>query len=145
MVTDPIDYDGLVGELDGESAPQPQMEPGTVLGHMHLHVAHLPESVSFYQQIIGLELQQYYGDSAAFLSAGGCHHHLGLNTWAGVGAPPAPANAAGLQNFVIELANREELELLEQRLEAAQIPYERRAADLLVRDPSQNEVVFTVV
>ena len=141
MVTDPIDYDGILREAGGESVPQ--MEPETVLGHMHLHVGRLPESVNFYAQVIGLELQQYYGDSAAFLSAGGYHHHLGLNTWAGVGAPPPPANAVGLQNFVVELVNGEDRERLIQRLDTAQAEFSFDGSNLLVRDPSQNAVIFT--
>ncbi len=143
MTLDPLDYEGILGELDGEDAVRSQMEPGTVLGHMHLHVAHLAEAVDFYTRVVGLELQQYYGDSAAFLSVGGYHHHLGLNTWQGVGAPPPPANAVGLRNFMVELVDLEEMERLRGRLGASNIAYQQDGAGLLAHDPSHNGVIFT--
>ena len=143
MTLDPLDYEGILRELDGE-ATRPHMEPGTVLGHMHLHVAHLPEAVDFYAHVVGLELQQYYGDSAAFLSAGGYHHHLGLNTWAGVGAPPPPENATGLREFVVELVDEDEMAALRARLDNAGVAYEDGEQGLLLRDPSRNGVRFCV-
>jgi catechol 2,3-dioxygenase len=143
MTLDPLNYEAILAELDGQSA-HPKMEPETVLGHMHLHVSQLHSAVDFYTGIIGLELQQYYGDSAAFLSAGGYHHHLGLNTWAGVGAPPPPENATGLREFVVELEDEDELDALSGRLDSAQVTYDRDGAHLLVRDPSQNAVRFHI-
>lgn len=142
MTLEPLDYEGILRELHGKDPARPQMEPGTTMGHMHLHVANLAKAVDFYQDIVGLELQQYYGDSAAFLSAGGYHHHLGLNTWQGVGAPPPPGNAIGLRHFVVDLVSQDEIAGLAGRLDAGSAPYEWVEDSLSVRDPSENRVVF---
>jgi len=144
MTTDPLDVQGILGLLEGAKSIEPKMQPGTVLGHMHLHVAHLAEAVEFYRQVIGLELQMYYGRSAAFLSAGGYHHHLGLNTWNGVGAPPPPPGSVGLRRFTVRLSGQDEMERLLRRPDTAQTSYEQRDEGLLVRDPSQNELLFTL-
>jgi len=143
MTTDPLDARGILSLLNGEDV-ESQMEPATVLGHMHLHVAHLDEAVEFYQRVIGFELQMYYGRSAAFLSAGGYHHHIGVNTWNGVGAPPPPPESVGLRYFTVRLAGQAELDRLVQRLEAAQAVYETRTDGLFLRDPAQNGLLFTV-
>ena len=73
------------------------LAPVTVIGHVHLHVSHLDAAERFYVGVLGFDLMQRYGPSALFVSAGGYHHHIGLNTWAGVGAPPPPAGAIGLR------------------------------------------------
>jgi catechol 2,3-dioxygenase len=79
---------------------------------------------------------------AAFVSAGGYHHHIGLNTWQGEGAPPPPADAAGLRYFTIELTDKAALERVLERVRQAGIPSEQTAEGTLVRDPSQNAVVL---
>ena len=71
-------------------------DEGTVVGHVHLKVSDLERSITFYRDVLGFELQQRFGDSAAFLGAGGYHHHVGLNTWQSAGGPPAPRDSAGL-------------------------------------------------
>ena len=78
----------------------------TVIGHVHLHVADLERSLGFYRDILGFEVTARYGDSAVFLSAGGYHHHIGLNTWQGKGASPAPKGHAGLYHFAILFPSR---------------------------------------
>jgi catechol 2,3-dioxygenase len=150
MATDPLDYQGILDELNREPDPRPsnhhKMDPDTVLGHMHLHVAHLDQATEFYEQVIGFELQgSYPGFQASFLAAGGYHHHIGVNTWAGVGAPPPPANAIGLRYFTIELPHEGELIKLMNWLEQAGVPIEDHRAGMMVRDPSQNRMVFTVL
>jgi catechol 2,3-dioxygenase len=150
MATDPLDYQGILGELSGKrdqwSSTHHKMDPDTILGHMHLHVAHLDQATAFYQQVIGFELQgSYPGFQASFLAAGGYHHHIGVNTWAGVGAPPPPANAIGLRYFTIKLPDEGELIKLMNRLEQDGVPVEDHQAGLMVRDPSQNRMVFTVL
>ncbi len=143
MTTDPLDVQGILGLL-ADAAVEPRMAPDTVLGHMHLHVAHLEEAVEFYRSVIGFELQMYYGRSAAFLSAGGYHHHVGVNTWNGAGAPPPPPESAGLRYFTVRLDGQAELNRLKQRLEGAPVSVEVRGDGLFVRDPSQNGLLFTV-
>jgi catechol 2,3-dioxygenase len=92
------------------------VHPATRIGHVHLRVADLERSIAFYRDGFGFELQQRYGDSAAFLSAGGYHHHIGLNTWESRGGPPSPRHAAGLYHFAILYPDRRELARALKRL-----------------------------
>jgi catechol 2,3-dioxygenase len=104
MATDPLDLESVHDE-PGAEAPWQGLEAGTVMGHVHLHVPHLDTAEAFYGGRIGFEptVRRYPG--ALFMAAGGYHHHLGLNTWAGIGAPPPPGNAVGLRSFTIESAS----------------------------------------
>ena len=95
---------------------QPAIDPGTLIGHVHLKVTELSRSVDFYTSAFGFELTQRYGDSAAFLSAGGYHHHLGLNTWESAGGTPASRRAPGLYHFAILYPTRKALALAFKRL-----------------------------
>lgn len=142
MDTLELDYRGILAELEDSDAPWAGLEPETVLGHMHLHVGDLAAAGRFYREVIGFDLMVNYGGSALFFSAGGYHHHLGVNTWAGVGAPPQPADAVGLRYFTVHLANEEERQRLLNRLAAHGAPYEERAEGLFVRDPAQNGMLF---
>jgi catechol 2,3-dioxygenase len=86
-----------------------KIHPQTHIGHVHLHVADLERAIKFYRDLLGFDVVTMYGDSAAFLSAGGYHHHIGLNTWAGKDATPPPAGHTGLYHFAILLPSRKEL------------------------------------
>jgi len=113
MATDPLDIEGLVQE-PGADQPWNGLQPRTAIGHVHLQVPHLDAAERFYCEGVGLTptLRRYPG--ALFVSAGGYHHHLGLNTWAGVGVPPPPADAVGLRQFTIRsrsIVSREEVDL----------------------------------
>jgi catechol 2,3-dioxygenase len=118
---------------------------GTRIGHVHLKVADLERSLQFYRDLLGFELQQYYGDSAAFISAGGYHHHIGLNTWYSKNAGPAPVRAAGLFHTAIVYPERKDLAIALKRLIAAQYPL-TGASDhgvseaIYLNDPDQNGV-----
>jgi catechol 2,3-dioxygenase len=101
MSTDPLDLQAIADE-PGAETPWLGLESGTVMGHVHLHVPHLDSAESFYCGRIGFEPTVRGYPGALFDSAGGYHHHLGLNTWIGVGAPPPPENAVGLRGFTIE-------------------------------------------
>ena len=103
MGTEPLDVDGLVAEADGESASWHGIDPGADIGHVHLHVADLARAEAFYHGLLGLDVTQQGYPGALFLSAGGYHHHLGINTWAGTGAPPPPAEAVGLLSFTLQI------------------------------------------
>jgi len=94
----------------------------TRIGHVHLKVSDLERSLKFYRDLLGFELQQYYGDSAAFISAGGYHHHIGLNTWHSKGAGPAPVKAAGLYHTAIAYPTRKDLAIILKRLIQAKYP-----------------------
>src|SRR4030095_11440398 len=102
--------------------------PATRIGHVHLKVADLERSLKFYRDLLGFELQQMYGDSAAFISAGGYHHHIGLNTWHSKNASPAPLHAAGLYHTAIIYPTRKDLAIVLKRLIDAKYPL-RGASD----------------
>jgi len=95
---------------------------GTRIGHVHLKVANLEKSLAFYRDLLGFEVQLLYGDSAAFISAGGYHHHIGLNTWHSKDAGPAPVKAAGLYHTAIVYPTRKDLAIVVKRLLAANYP-----------------------
>ncbi len=136
MATLPLDADGL---LAMEQDPISQLPAGTRLGHIHLHVSNLDEAVFFYERVLGFELMLRYGPSAAFLSWGGYHHHVGLNTWQGEGAPPPPANALGLREFSIILDDADAWAELRRRLE---VPEGAAPARFSAVDPSGHAIVF---
>ena len=103
MATDPLDLQGIHDE-PGADATWTGLDAGTVMGHVHLHVPHLDTAEAFYCGRIGFSPMVRGYPGALFVAAGGYHHHLGLNTWVGVGAPPPPENAVGLRGFTIESA-----------------------------------------
>ncbi|MBS1921411.1 MAG: VOC family protein [Bacteroidetes bacterium] len=94
----------------------------TRIGHVHLKVSDLERSLKFYRDLLGFEVQQYYGDSAVFISAGGYHHHIGLNTWHSKNAGPAPVRAAGLYHTAILYPERKNLAVILRRLVEANYP-----------------------
>ena len=123
---------------------QYKVPAATRIGHVHLKVSDLERALGFYRDLLGFEVTQLYGTQAAFLSAGGYHHHLGLNTWQGEGAPPPPPDAAGLRYFTIELPNQEALDQVIERIDAEGIPSNRTEDGLLIRDPSDNGVLLSL-
>jgi catechol 2,3-dioxygenase len=90
--------------------------PETKIGHVHLTVSNLVRSLEFYRDLLGFEVTTKYGDSAVFLSAGGYHHHIGLNTWQGEGVKPQPKGYAGLYHFAILYPSRKELAKILKKL-----------------------------
>jgi catechol 2,3-dioxygenase len=143
MRTDPLDLEDLFGEIEDSAASAP-LPAGTRLGHVHLHVADLDAALAFYRDVVGFELQQFYGSQAAFVSAGGYHHHVGLNTWRGVGAPPPPPGATGLRHFEVRLPDEAALGALGSRLREAGFAASGGAPTLRVADPSANALLFRV-
>ena len=124
--------------------PQP-ISSGVRIGHVHLKVADLERALDFYCGVLGFELMQRYGTEAAFISAGGYHHHIGLNTWQSKGGSPPPAGTTGLFHVAILYPTRADLADALRRLQAADIPLDG-ASDhgvseaLYLRDPDQNGV-----
>jgi catechol 2,3-dioxygenase len=96
--------------------------PLTRIGHSHLKVSDLNKALEFYHELLGFEITQYYGDSAVFLSAGGYHHHIGLNTWSSRNGPPAPRNACGLFHTAILYPTRKDLAVILKRVLDANYP-----------------------
>jgi catechol 2,3-dioxygenase len=122
MATDPIDWEGLLTLVDGQA--ETAMPAETVIGHVHLHVANLAEAEKFYCEVLGFDLIADYlrQAGALFVSAGGYHHHLGLNTWQGAGAPLPPPNGTGLAWYTIELPGEGVLAEVVERLKGAGTP-----------------------
>ena len=116
----PLDLRGLLDLTDGEPLV-PQAALGLRVGHLHLHVGDLGEALGFYAALLGFELQVNLG-TAAFLSAGGYHHHLAVNTWRGEGAPPAPAGSVGLREWTIYLPDAAAVDAVRRRLAAGGVP-----------------------
>ena len=117
----------------------------TRIGHVHLKVADIERSLKFYHDILGFEIMQHYGSSAVFVSAGGYHHHIGLNTWHSKNTGPAPVNAAGLYHIAILYPTRKDLAEVFMRLIRAKYPL-TGASDhgvsqaLYLNDPDRNGV-----
>jgi catechol 2,3-dioxygenase len=98
------------------------IDPRVDIGHVHLKVADLERAVAFYRDVIGFELTQRFGEEAAFLSAGGYHHHIGLNTWESKGGPPPPRGTTGLFHFAIRYPSRAALAKALRRVVEAGVP-----------------------
>lgn len=119
--------------------------PGTRVGHVHLKVADLERAIAFYSGVLGFQVTQRYGAQAAFLSAGGYHHHIGLNTWDSAGGTPPPPGHTGLYHTAFLFPDRTTLAQALHRVRAAGIPLDG-AADhgvseaIYLRDPDQNGV-----
>jgi catechol 2,3-dioxygenase len=129
---DPLDVAGLLALVAGEG-PVAEVSPDTVVGHVHLHVGDIERGIAFYRDVIGFEVMTLL-DSAAFVAAGGYHHHLGFNVWRGRGVPPTPPGTVGLRHWTIVLPAAGAAAVRERVL-AAGAPFEDRPEGLLVRDP----------
>jgi catechol 2,3-dioxygenase len=131
--------------LAGERHPERPIDPGTRIGHVHLKVADLERALGFYCGVLGFTLMQRYGTGAAFVSAGGYHHHIGLNTWDSLGGPPPPRGTTGLFHTAILYPTRAALADALRRLVRAGIRLDG-ASDhgvseaLYLRDPDGNGV-----
>ena len=141
MDTLPLDLDGVLSELRREDAGA-GMPAGTRIGHVHLNVGDLAAAEAFYSGALGFDVTVRGYPGALFVSAGGYHHHLGLNTWAGEGAPPPPEGSRGLREFEILLPSGEALAAEEDRLREAGFEPTREEGRLRATDPSGNQVVL---
>jgi catechol 2,3-dioxygenase len=119
------------------------MPAGTRIGHVHLNVRDLTAAQAFYSGALGFDVTVRGYPGALFVSAGGYHHHLGLNTWAGEGAPPPPEGSRGLRQFEIDLPGADQLAAEEDRLREAGFEPIREDDRVRVTDPSGNRVVLT--
>jgi catechol 2,3-dioxygenase len=109
---------GLLAAGAGEE-PRREAGPGLVVGHVHLHVGDLDRGLGFYHDVLGFELMTFLLSAAAFVSAGGYHHHLGFNVWRGEGGPPAPADRVGLRYWTVVLDDPGEVAAVRERVQAA--------------------------
>jgi catechol 2,3-dioxygenase len=149
MVTLPLDLDSLLAEGSAEATAA--MGADTAIGHVHLKVSDVPRAVAFYRDALGLD-EQARLPSAGFLSAGGYHHHVGLNSWQSQGGRPAPDSAPGLRQIQLELGDAEALGALERRLAEAgneaggdASPVRESEGRIALHDPDGHALVFSHV
>lgn len=135
----------LMDELRRDDAPWEGLPEETRVGHVHLHVSDLDRSQWFYCDVLGFDVMLRHDRwGAMFVSAGGYHHHLGLNVWLGVGAPPAPEGSLGLRNLAVELPHEEARQQVLQRIREAGLSLQEDPEGVLVYDPSRIGVLLTV-
>lgn len=140
---DPIDLEELLGHLAEEDRLDAPLPEATKMGHVHLHVADVDAALRFYHDLVGFDVMGHV-PGVGFVSAGGYHHHLGLNEWAGHGVPPAPRGSAGLRRFTVELPALRDVEGVVGRLERGDVRVTEEAAGYAAVDPSANRVLFKV-
>ena len=140
-----LDLNELFSHIKEGDKLDAQVPSEMSIGHVHLHVQDVDKAVDFYHGVIGFDIMGVAETfQAAFVSAGGYHHHIGLNTWQGKGAPPPPPDAVGLRYFTIELPGQKAYDEVVARVDAAGIPSNQTEAGLLIQDPSQNGVILTL-
>jgi catechol 2,3-dioxygenase len=140
-----LDVEALFGLLNANDSLDLPVAPDTRIGHVHLHVRDVDEAVGFYHDILGFDVMGISKSfRAAFVSAGGYHHHIGLNTWQGDGAPPPPPDALGMKYFVVELPDKTAYDEVLARIEKAGMKGNQSKEGLAVQDPSQNGVLLTI-
>jgi catechol 2,3-dioxygenase len=143
MATLPLHLRGLADELPAADRPQPAVPAGTVIGHIHLQVASIADAEAFYHGVLGFDVTTRGYPGALFVSAGGYHHHLGLNTWHSAGSGPAVPGAVGLRSYEVVLPERAELDRVLDRVRDAGLAIDTGAEDFAaVRDPSGNVVLL---
>jgi catechol 2,3-dioxygenase len=136
----PLDFEALLSSAAGQT-PGAQISEGMKVGHVHLHVGDIDEGLAFYCDVLGFELQANIG-SAAFVAAGGYHHHLGFNVWRGEGVSPARAHTIGLTEWDMELPSAGDVAEARARVDAAGLVTEVVPDGFRVRDPWNNALVI---
>ena len=140
MTTQPLDIDSLLKEVtDARRDSLKTIADGTKVGHIHLKVTDLQRSISFYRSVMGLDLMRYYG-SAAFLSVGRYHHHIGMNTWESLGGKPVERNWAGLEHVTITVPP-ENLNELSTMMADSPIVHNDANGQLFISDPDEIELI----
>jgi catechol 2,3-dioxygenase len=130
----PLDFDALLETVAGEGSVDPQVQRGLRVGHVHLHVGDIPRALAFYRDAIGFDVWAMM-PTAAFVSAGGYHHHLGLNTWRGEGAAPQRPGVVGLRHWTIVLATVDDVAEVRARVRYAGLDAADVAGGFAVTDP----------
>ena len=143
MTTDPVDIGSLVEEGQRDAEPWEVIPAGTRVGHIHLQIGDVKEAERFYHTILGFDVTCHY-PGALFVSAGGYHHQIGLNTWQSQGAKPTPVTSVGLQAYVVAIPTREGLLEVKERLLAHHVPFEEQEDLIRVNDPWSNQILLKV-
>ncbi len=136
----PLDLEDLLAMVEDEQ-PQVEASPELKVGHLHLHVGDIERALGFWRDGVGFEVMTAF-PSAAFIAAGGYHHHLGLNTWRGEGVPPQPDGVVGLRHWTILLQHPAEVAEVRERVAATGAEMEERLGGFLARDPWRNAVAI---
>lgn len=145
MATDPVDMRSLVEEGERDAEPWDVIPAGTRIGHIHLQIGDIKEAREFYHTILGFDVTADLSEAGAlFVSAGGYHHHIGLNTWHSRGASTTPTNAAGLQTYVIAIPTHAGLQEVKERMLAHQVPFAELEDLIRVDDPWSNRILLSV-
>jgi catechol 2,3-dioxygenase len=142
MFTEPLDIDSLLAEVEHEPSEWNGIPPDTDIGHVHLHVSDLGRAEEFYCKRVGFDVMERGYPGALFISAGGYHHHLGLNIWAGHGAPPPPRDAVGLLAIGVEIPSVDAWQTLAQEFEKTEAFVRTTDNVLTVRDPDDTLIEF---
>ncbi|MEM7334302.1 MAG: VOC family protein [Chloroflexota bacterium] len=140
--TVPLDLQNLLGELEADEVKWQGFPKGTTVGHVHLHVSDLEEAGRFYSEVLGFDFIAKYGRSAQFLSVGGYHHHIGMNTWAGVGIPKPPQGAIGLHYYSLVLPDEVAKAALLSHLDNIQVSYDKEDGEVFIQDPAGNWILL---
>jgi catechol 2,3-dioxygenase len=143
MATLPLNLRTIIDELDGPADQARRTDTGTRMGHVHLQVSDVDEAEGFYSGVLGFDVMVRGYPGALFLSAGGYHHHIGLNTWHSAGSEPPAPGSIGLRSFDVLLPGHDELERVVDRVKAAGVTIERADGAAFARDPSGNAVRLT--
>ncbi|MFE8699344.1 VOC family protein [Cytobacillus sp. FJAT-54145] len=141
MATKPIDIEGLLAEGSGSWSKLPT---DTLMGHIHLHVSNLKETEDFYCKGLGFDIVARYGSQALFISTGGYHHHIGLNTWNGIGAPAPDENSVGLKYFTLLFSSEESREKIVNQLQGIGVSISEENNRYVVHDPSGNSIHLVI-
>jgi catechol 2,3-dioxygenase len=141
VASDPLDLRDFLGELDGDESPWEGLPVGTAMGHIHLQVANIRDAERFYVDVLGFE-PMIGMPMASFVSAGGYHHHIGMNTWAGIGVPFPSERVARLLNYEVVLDNQPALSAVINRIRAARVALTEDPEGWVVRDPSHNRILL---
>jgi catechol 2,3-dioxygenase len=145
LTTLPLDVQSLLGELgERRSEPFEGLADGTRIGHVHLKVGQVAATVAFYRDVLGFALMAQLGAQAAFLGAGGYHHHVGANTWESAGAAPPPPGTAALRHATILLPDRGELDRVLARVDQSGQATLERSLGFTVHDPAGNVLMLDV-
>jgi catechol 2,3-dioxygenase len=145
MATLPLDLDDLLAELRAVDGFQDLAPDGTTVGHVHVQVSELEKTEAFYSQVLGFDVTVRGYPGALFVSAGGYHHHIGLNTWNSVGSSPPPPGSVGLRSYDIVLPNAAALEPVLGRIRDAGLDTQPFRDGILLRDPSGNALALRTV
>ncbi|GEL76997.1 VOC family protein [Tenuibacillus multivorans] len=143
MTVDPLDFKGLLKSVE-PGMLWTGMPEGTIMGHIHLHVSELIKTEEFYVKGLGFDVVNRFGGQALFLSTGKYHHHIGVNTWNGVGAPKPAENSVGMESFTLNLPNEEAIKETINSLQKIGVSVKEEEGRLITYDPSENRIELTV-